>query len=211
MSSYLRDMAVTKNWVAHNYVSAAGKGRNYAIRQLYHQRANYSYVFKTDVKSYFASVDTVILEKLIFKMGVPSCLHSLIWQDLLLSVEKNTKSVREKSIFQGSSMSTFYAWLYLKDLDDFFNQQTHIFYQRYVDDIIILTHTKSALDEGKDTLYSILRRRKLRTRYPKTFEGRTSAPIAYLGYRLHKTQIKQSYESKRKNKKFIMPQGFANI
>ena len=195
---YLVERARRKKLIAENYVSEKGKGRFFAIRQLHSVLHEYKFVFKTDIKSYFASIDVEILGKVVQKNLPPrSPLQYLIWQDL-------TNPYREKGIFQGSSISSFYAWIYLKKLDDFF-AASNFFYQRYKDDILILAKEKKEIDWSREVLYSILRKRKLKTRYQKTFFGKTNDPISHLGFRLWKNRIDQSLESKKRNSAFIAP------
>ena len=99
------------------------------------------YVFKTDVKSYFASIDTVILEKIVNYISLPaspsSPLRYLVWQNLFEPLESSDRNFRKKGIFQESSLPSYYAWVYLKKLDDFFEvfEGEKKFYQRYKDDI----------------------------------------------------------------------------
>ena len=152
--------------ISENYVSCKGKGRNYAIRKLFYALKDYPYVFKTDIKSYFASIDTVILQKIIHCTGPPSSLQYLLWQDLF-NAQGNNRGFRKIGIFPGSSLSSYYAWIYLEKLDDFFTSRK-IFYQRYKDDIIIFAKSVDEMQWIEDVLYSILRQRKLTTRYKKT-------------------------------------------
>lgn len=84
---HLTDLSHKNNWVSPNYMSTKGKGRFFAIRELYFNVPQYPFVFKTDIKSYYANIDTHILEKLIFKMGLPKSLQNLIAQDLFSSLD----------------------------------------------------------------------------------------------------------------------------
>ena len=198
---YLMRLAFQKNLVSPNYMSCRGRGRFHAVRCLFEQKNKFKYIFKTDVKSYFHSINNTILEKIIYSSGIPNPLHHLIWQDLFLKdIPFVSPSV---GIFQGSSISSYYAWIYLKNLDDFFNKENQSFYQRYKDDIIVLTKSSGNLNKTRDTTYSILRKRDLKSRYKKTFAGKTSAPISYLGFCIRKNQIGQSLESKKKGSAFV--------
>ena len=158
---------------------------------------------KTDIKSYFQSINNTILEKIIYSSKIPNPLHHLIWQDLFLGDGSFYSYFQSFGIFQGSSVSSYYAWIYLKNLDDFFDKENSYFYQRYKDDIIVLTKTPEDLNQIKDIIYSILRKRDLKIRYKKTFLGKTSVPISYLGFCIRKNQIGQSLESKKKGRNFV--------
>ena len=156
---HLTELAIQKKLISPNYMSFKGRGRCHAIRCLLHQRKNFDYVFKTDIKSYFESMNTVILEKIIHRSGIPDPLHHLIWQDLFYGNHQNRSQFRKKSIFQGSSISSYYAWIYLKNLDDFFDKEDGCYYQRYKDDIIILNRSIRDLSKTQDIIYSILRKK----------------------------------------------------
>ena len=92
--------------------------------------------------------------------------------------------------------------IYLDKLDGFFSSQDNVFYQRYKDDIILLTGSGSKLQWMKDALFGILRQRKLAIRFKKTFEGLSSSPVSYLGFRLLDNCIGQSRESKRRGRRY---------
>ena len=121
---HLMKSAEREKLISENYVSCKGKGRFYAIEKLFLSLKDFPYVFKTDVKSYFASIDTVILERIVNRIALSdpssSPLRHLIWQNLFGPMEPSDGNFREKGIFQGSSLSSYYAWVYLKKLDDFF-------------------------------------------------------------------------------------------
>ena len=71
---YLMDMAQNKERVAENYFSYKGRGRFHAIRQLFFAIKKHRHVFKTDIKSYFASIDSVFalaLNKMPTKTKIP--------------------------------------------------------------------------------------------------------------------------------------------
>ena len=200
---YLMEMALQKNLVSPNYMSCRGRGRFHAVRYLFHQKKDFNQVFKTDIKSYFQSINTVILEKIIHKSGIPNPLHHLIWQDLFCGGNQFHSYFQRHGIYQGSSISSYYAWIYLKNLDDFFDQENQSFYQRYKDDILVLTKTLEDLNQIIDVTYSILRKMELKTQYKKTFVGKTSAPISYFSFSIRKNRIGQSLESRKKGRTFI--------
>ena len=139
---HLNELALDRGSISPNYVSSKGRGRIYAVKALRQKIKKYGYIYKTDVKSYFASMNTVRLESIIYKEGIPSPLHYLIWQDLFQGVETSPSFKFGRGIFQGSFLSSFYAWIYLKSLDDIFSKDKNSYYQRYKDDIIDLIEDK---------------------------------------------------------------------
>lgn len=90
----------------------------------------------------------------------------------------------QRGIPLGCSLSAVLAELYLLQLDKAFHRNRGVHYQRFCDDIIILTETKwqqkRALRRIKETLNHL----NLSIRLRKTFTGKTSDVIAYLVYKI---------------------------
>ena len=89
-----------------------------------------------------------------------------------------------RGIRKGSSLSPLLGELYLSELDRAFKGRENTYYQRYVEDIIVLANSRRELRNSIREIKQILRRHKLQTRYAKTYIGKASEPIIYLGFRL---------------------------
>ena len=122
----------------------------------------------------------MLLEKIIYKTGLSPFLYYLIWQNLFVKHDKISSQFPRKGIFQGNSMSSYYAWIYLNDLDKVFDKMSNYYYQRYKDDFIILSHNINNLNKSQDIIYYILREKNLKTRYNKTFKGTVSKGVTSL-------------------------------
>lgn len=133
------------NQLCWNYFQKKGAGRVKASKELVRNLRSNKYVYKTDVYSYYAQICHLRLyEKLSEVLGkqlvcfVLSCLR----------VEKY-KRLRLRGIPLGNSVSYLIAEFYLRELDQHFaSRSSEYHYQRYNDDIIILTRSKRSLKSG---------------------------------------------------------------
>ena len=167
------------------YYQKKGKGRHDAIRDLREKLPDYRYIYKTDVKSYFASADHDILldnlQKYLKSPVILDLVKQIISPTVLLS---NRWRTNDQGIPLGCSLSPVLAELYLLKLDRAFDQNRDFYYQRFNDDIIVLTKTKWQQKRAIQKVKMILQRHHLTTRYQKTFVGKTSDIIVYLGCKL---------------------------
>ncbi len=149
-----------------------------AIKSITHRIKNslevndYRYVIRGDIKSYYASIDRGILTQQI-KLNF----DDPIMVNYLSSIVDNiidrggVYDRPEKGIPRNSSLSGFFAALYLKPLDLLFEGHPEILYLRYNDDWIILCKTKSQFAKAKKRLFAILKKLKLKISPTKTRRG----------------------------------------
>ena len=183
-----------------NYYKKKGKGPKKAINDLSSNLKTHKYVFKTDVKSYFASIDHDLLLKKISRYVKSRTILALINQIIKNYVEYKGVYKRNlvKGIPLGVSTSCIFGALYLKELDEYFQDKKDMYYQRFVDDIIVLTKTKHQQKRAMKAIYQILRKHKMTTRYEKTFRGKTSDTIVYLGRKIKNGKLGVSNRSMKK-------------
>ena len=174
-----------------NYFSCRKKGRHKGVQELAKVLPQYRYVYKTDVKSYYASVDLFLLFDILSNFGVPSwllsCVRRCVISALALSFDNRQGLYRPqglRGIRKGSPLSPLLGEVYLSELDRHFSGRLNTYYQRYVDDIILLADSRRELRKGIREIKQILRKLKLGTRYGKTYVGKSSDTIIYLGFRL---------------------------
>ena len=173
-----------------NYLSSRKRGRKRGIEELRRKLPGFRYVLKTDVHSYYASIDLFKLFNILFsELKVPSWLLRLV----VLTTIPGTNNAGVVSAYRphgqtglrkGSALSVLLAEVYLQELDNLYTGRGDIYYQRYVDDIIILAASRRSLRRAIRDLKQLLQERGLKTRYGKTYIGRTTDTILYLGYRL---------------------------
>jgi len=143
-------------------------------------RKDYKYVYKTDVKSYFASIDHSILMEQLKRYIKNPIILSLIKQIISPIVFiSGMRQTNKRGIPLGCSLSPVLAELYLLELDQVFDRNRNIHYQRFNDDIFVLTKAKWQQKRAIKKVKQTLHRLKLTTRYRKTFTGHTSQTIAY--------------------------------
>ncbi len=85
-------------------------------------------------------------------------------------------------------LSQFFSSLYLKPLDDAFNE-IDVAYFRYQNDILILCQTKRSLNRCKQRLMQVLQERRLRLSGKKTRIGSIDKGFHFLGIQYPKTQL----------------------
>lgn len=85
-------------------------------------------------------------------------------------------------------LSQFFSALYLKPLDDAFDNHQHVDYFRYQDDILILCQTERSLARCKRKMLDILGGRRLSLSRKKTLIGRIDKGFHFLGIHYLGTQ-----------------------
>ena len=135
------------------------------------------YFLKTDIKSFFYTVDRWILRKILFKKVKNEHLRYLLDQFLLLDVTKHFEFTNwttwediqklSKSLFKvkkwkwlplGNVLSQFFSLVYLNELDQFVKHKLKIrYYLRYADDMVILAKNKKQLFYWKNEIKKFLK------------------------------------------------------
>jgi len=118
-------------------------------------------------------------------IAVPST-HAIFSLNISPTIQHHAKPISPgKGISTGCSLSPLLAEFYLRELDRAFDHNPNIYYQRFCDDIIVLTKTKWQQKWAIRKIKQVLYRLKLTIRYRKTFTGKTSDIIVYLGYKIY--------------------------
>ena len=94
---------------------------------------------------------------------------------------------RDQGIALRGPLSQFFSGLYLKPLDDAFNQMD-VTYLRYQDDILILCRTKRQWNRCRRRLMNILHERHLRLSRKKSLMGAIEMGFHFLGISYLPTQ-----------------------
>lgn len=169
------------------YYAKAGRGRNLAFKTFLSNKDDYPYAYKTDVKSYYASIDQqILLENL--APYIPASVLKIVAEVINPVIHVNGVWHQSgQGIPVGCALSPVLAEFYLSDLDRRFADDAsrhNYHYQRYVDDILVLARSNHALKRAVKTVKTVLSKHGLTTRYKKTFVGRLNTVLAYLGYRV---------------------------
>ena len=160
-----------KTFIYDSCANRKGKGNLFALkrfekyqRKITNNLTSGGYCLKADIKHYFQEVDNSILINLLRKKINDEKTISLIRKIL----DNKTISERERERLDesfthdngmplGNLTSQFFANIYLNELDYFVKHKLKAkYYIRYVDDFIILHHSKEQLKEWKKKIEEFL-------------------------------------------------------
>lgn len=148
-------------------------------------QSGYRWVLRTDVKGYYANIDKAQLLLQVERHVAHPVLRGLITQYVHYTVEDGgTFHTPEKGIGRSCPLSPLMGALYLQEMDEHFGQvmQTgRIYYARYMDDIVVLTHSRWQLRKHVRTLNRLLTQKGLCQHPDKTFIGRTVKGFDWMG------------------------------
>ena len=148
----------------------------------------YHYIFRSDIKSYYESIDFEVL------MGI---IEQYVDDPILIALLKKALARTEcrgglytfyanKGLAMGSPLSPLLGAVMLLPLDlamaNHGGKIKDIFYARYMDDWIVLTKTKTALRKVIKKTHQIMANLKLRVHPTKTYIGKISHGFNFLGY-----------------------------
>lgn len=141
------------------------------------------YCYKLDISNYFNSIN---IDKLmpILKDFLHDDPKLVEFFDRFLHVDKaifDGKVISEKrGAMAGTSLSTFFANVYLRDLDLYFWDKK-IPYARYSDDIIVFAETKEKLDEYRKYINNVIKDKDLVVNPDKESIFEPHTPWNFLG------------------------------
>ena len=160
----------------------------------------YRYIIRTDIKSYYSSINHSVLKKQIrAEFDDPRVIHQLCnIIDVPIDYGGYLRTP-QTGISRKSSFSSFFAALYLKPLDIWCASHPHIFYCRYNDDIILLCRSKRQCAKAKRALKNILNQLKLRLAPTKTKIGLIDKGFHFLGMNFEVAQTPQKVHAVQNN------------
>lgn len=141
------------------------------------------YSYKIDVSDYFNSIP---VDKLIgiLEETIVDDDDLLAFMKTLLSEERvrygNELITEQKGIMAGTPIASFYANLYLKDLDELFREKG-VLYARYSDDIIVFAKSEKEICEYRRVIQDKLIEKGLRLNPDKEVYGRPEDGFTFLG------------------------------
>ncbi|MDO6512598.1 reverse transcriptase domain-containing protein [Neptuniibacter sp. 2_MG-2023] len=148
-------------------------------------RSNYyDVVLKFDVSEFYPSVKHDVLRKRLLRFVQ----HDLILNLIEAAIKQSTGNIsNKKGVPQGLPISNILAALYLRKIDRRYEAKDEIFYQRYVDDILVLCKSHQKEDVSSNiinicqdiglTVYDPIERPD------KSTCGQASDEFSYIGYR----------------------------
>lgn len=141
------------------------------------------YSYKIDVSDYFNSIPvdkicSVLEETVTEDENLLSFMKALLKEEKALYEDKMI--TEEKGIMAGTPIASFYANLYLKDLDEWFRDRG-ILYARYSDDIIVFAKSEEEIGRYRKVILDKLNEKGLAVNPDKEFCGRPEDGFTFLG------------------------------
>ncbi|MCP4107624.1 MAG: reverse transcriptase [Desulfobacteraceae bacterium] len=164
------------------YHIAGNGGTKGAVCSVAENLEGNSFVFRTDVKSFYASIDHCILFWQLQGLISDGRVLDLLWESFHRTVyDGGFYRDVNRGIPLGSPVSPLLGALFLKPLDDLMSE-CGLFYARFMDDWVILAPTRWRLRGAVRLVNEILDVLKLDKHPDKTFIGRISRGFDFLGY-----------------------------
>ncbi len=166
--------------------NGGGKG---AVRRVWRHLKRHQVVLRTDVRSYYASIDHQYLIERLSRVIQDRRVLNLIEQYLRRTSEQGGLFWEsERGIPLGSLLSPIIGAFFLAELDQRL-ERTGLFYVRFMDDILVLAPTRSKLRRAVRVLNQVLSTLELEKHPEKTFIGRIEKGFDFLGYHFSRTEL----------------------
>ena len=163
-------------------VGAAKRGAIAAVRHICSRLPSNQFVFRSDVKSYYASIDHAVLLAPARDPIDDRRVLNLVGQYLYRTVDENCLyTTVTVGISLGCPLSPVMAAIYLEPLDRRM-EATGLTYARFMDDWVILAPTRWALRRAVVIVNETLRELSVEQHPDKTFIGRIERGFTFLGY-----------------------------
>ncbi len=157
-------------------------GAKYAVREVRDHLPDNRFVLRTDVKSYYASIDhLMLLDQLAVHIKDRRVLN-LMGQYLKRTSERGGAFWDyRQGLSLGCPLSPLIGAFFLNALDAA-AAKLHLFYVRFMDDILILAPTRWQLRGAVKVVNEVLEELSLEKHPDKTFIGRIEKGFDFLGY-----------------------------
>ncbi len=157
-------------------------GAKAAVRQVVRHLPANRFVLRTDVKSYYASIDHFLLLDQLAEHIRDKRVLNLLGQYLRRTAERGGQFWSyEKGISLGCPLSPLIGAFFLKQLDQRM-ARSGLFYVRFMDDILVLAPTRWKIRKAVKVVNEVLGSLCLLKHPDKTFIGRVERGFDFLGY-----------------------------
>ncbi len=184
-----------KSFIYDSCANQKAKGTSFALqrfekylRKVTKSNKQHAFCLKADIKHYFQEVNHEILIKILkrkIKDSETINLIKKILNNLPISEKGGETHDKLTGMPLGNLTSQAFANIYLHDLDFFIKHKLKAkYYIRYVDDFVILHHSKSKLESWKNKIYNFLNKRlKLKLHPQKSRIVSIHRGIDFIGFR----------------------------
>ena len=161
---------------------AGSGGMKAAVREVAANVGSNKFVFRTDVKGYYASINHHILMEIVGRYVQDEKVLALLWGYLRRFVSDGGKLIDiTQGISLGCPLSPLMGALFLKPLDDRM-AQLGCFYVRFMDDWVVLAPTRWKLRRAIRAVNEVMASLRVEKHPDKTFIGRIVRGFDFLGY-----------------------------
>ena len=164
-------------------------GAKAAVRQVWAGLAGNRFVLRTDVKSYYASIDHLLLLDQLAAFIKDRRVLNLLGQYMRRTAERGGEFWDyQKGISLGCPLSPLMGAFFLHELDERL-EQAGFFCVRFMDDILVLAPTRWKLRRAVRLVNAVLGGLGLEKHPDKTFIGRIDRGFDFLGYHFRRTRL----------------------
>jgi RNA-directed DNA polymerase len=179
------------------HISGRG-GLKGAVREVDAVRVGHEFCLRTDVRSYYASIDHEILFDRVKKVIRDPRVLRLIWSYMQrLVCEGGEYTEVRQGIGHGSPLSPLMGALYLQPLDEEM-QRRGVAYVRHMDDWVVFAETRWKLRRLVGVVNRVLETLKVEKHPDKTSMGRTDRGFDFLGYRFAADGLRLAAQTKER-------------
>lgn len=183
------------------YAFRRGIGVGSAIHRLKNAGIDRSYCIKADISNYFNSIEPEELLKKLDFMKSDEALYRLFERVLLNNkvLESDCIVNEKKGAMAGTPFSPFLANVYLRDVDEYYEQRGMLYF-RYSDDILLFADSERELWNKKEELFRMIEKCGLKLNSQKVKVYLPGEAIEFLGFSYHKGVVDLSENTLRKTK-----------
>ncbi len=169
------------DFVTHTKRSSSS--RKVGMHTIRSKALNMPFVCRTDIKGYYAAIPKLKMIEWLYSFNIPPEIQNILTQFLMYNVEDGGNiSLSNKGIPRSSSLSPYLAAAHFYELDELLGHCAGIYYQRYMDDFLILSTTRHKLRKAiKRVRHCISNQWDFELHPDKTVIGRTSKGFDWMG------------------------------
>lgn len=176
------ELSAVLHFSDHSYAFRKGKSPVKAISRVKHYLSSgLTFIAKTDIKSFFDSIDQdILIEKLKRIIKDKKIVYLIAYHLKQGFLRKQQWIDKSEGIYQGDVLSPLLSNIYLNSFDRYLEKQ-NIAFVRYSDDLIFLGKSKDEVSKIRSLARRYLKRLKLDFNLNKTYISTLENGFEYLG------------------------------